>query len=132
MKSGFRWKGVSMITDFETWLLDVGFDRTFRLLEYRRPGDWTPYETEKKYIDESHYRDNHYALIKIKEAIELPDGDILIGYIDVSDVEDFWNFDDKNEWINCRKLSEIELCWNPEDDKYLEDCKEEELNDGEC
>ena len=121
-----------MIMDFETWLLDVGFDRTFRLLEYRRLGDWTPYEIEKKYIDESHYKDNHYILIKIKEAIELPNGDFLIGYIDVSDVEDFWNFDDKNEWINYRKLSEIELCWNPEDDKYLEDCKEEELNDGEC
>ena len=63
MKSRFRWKGVSMITDFETWLLDVGFDRTFRLLEYRRPGDWTPYEMEKRYIDESHYRDNHYPRV---------------------------------------------------------------------
>lgn len=110
-----------MITDFETWLLDVGFDRTFRLLEYRRPGDWTPYEIEKKYIDESHYKDNHYTFIKIKEAIELPNGDFLIGYIDVSDVEDFWDFDDEKERVNYRKLSEIELCWNPEDDMKYED-----------
>lgn len=116
-----------MITDFETWMLDVGFDRTFRMLEYRHPGDWTPYEMEKKYIDESHYKDNHYILIKIKEAIELPNGDFLIGYIDVSDVEDFWNFDDEKEWINYRKLSEIELCWNPEDDVCYRNNEEGDL-----
>ena len=74
-----------MITDFETWILDVGFDRTFRMLEYRRVGDWTPLEMEKKWMDQSQYKDNHYTLIRIKEAIELPDGDILLGYIDVTD-----------------------------------------------
>lgn len=79
--------GNKMITDFETWMLDVGMDRTFQMLEYRRPGDWTPRELESKYIDQSQYVDDRYTYIKIKEAIELPDGDILIGYIDVTDSE---------------------------------------------
>lgn len=116
-----------MMTDFETWMLDVGFDRTFRLLEYRRPGDWTPYEMEKKYIDESHYKDNHYRFIKIKEVIELPDGDILIGFIDVTFAEDFEGYDEDKEWINYRKLSEIELAWNPEDNKNYTSDEEGDL-----
>lgn len=107
----------SLITDFETWMLDVGFDRTFRMLEYRRVGDWTPLEMEKKWMDQSQYKDNHYTLIRIKEAIELPDGDILLGYIDVTDAEFLEDFDLDKECIRYRKLSEIEINWFPEDDE---------------
>ena len=106
----------SLITDFETWMLDVGFERTFRMLEYRRVGDWTPLEMEKKWMDQSQYKDNHYTLIRIKEAIELPDGDILIGYIDVTDSEWDGDFDEDKAVINYRKLSQLEICWFPEDD----------------
>lgn len=105
-----------MITDFETWMLDVGFNRTFRMLEYRRPGDWTPRELENKYIDQSQYVDDRYTYIKIKEAIELPDRDILIGYIDVTDSEWDKDFDEDKAWVNYRKLSQLEICWFPEDD----------------
>lgn len=107
-----------LITDFETWMLDVGFDRTFRILEYRRVGDWTPLEMEKKWMDQSQYKDNHYTLIRIKEAIELPDGDILIGYIDVTDLEWDGDFDEDKAVINYRKLSQLEICWCPENDEY--------------
>ena len=106
-------KGCSMITDFETWMLDVGMDRTFQMLEYRRPGDWTPRELESKYIDQSQYVDDRYTYIKIKEAIELPDGDILIGYIDVTDSEWDGGFDEDKAVINYRKLSQLEICWCP-------------------
>lgn len=112
-----------MITDFETWLLDVGMNRTFSMLEYRRPGDWTPLEASKKYIDQTHYRSDSYKLIRIKEAIKLPDGDILVGYIDVTD--DFEDFDESKAWIDYRKLSEIELAWNPEDDEPYDVSNEE-------
>lgn len=106
-----------MITDFETWMLDVGFDRTFQILEYRRPGDWTPIELENKYVDQSQYVDNRYTYIKIKEAIELPDGDILIGYIDVTVAKWDEDFEEDKAVINYRKLSQLEICWTPEDDE---------------
>ena len=32
------------ITDFETFMIDDGFHRIFRMLEKRQPGDWTPKE----------------------------------------------------------------------------------------
>ena len=106
-----------MITNFETWMLDVGFDRTFQMLEYRRAGDWTPREMENKYIDQSRYVDDRYTYIKIKEAIKLPDGDILIGYIDVTDSEWDDDFNEGKAVINYRKLSQLEICWTPEYDE---------------
>lgn len=110
-----------LITDFETWMLDVGFDRTFRMLEYRRVGDWTPLEMEKKWIDQSHYKDNQYVLIRIKEAIELPDGDILLGYIDVTNAEYLEDFDPDKECVYYKKLSQIEINWFPEDDEIKDE-----------
>ena len=41
------------MTDFETWLHDFGYDHIFRMLEIRRPGQYTPYEIDKKFEDES-------------------------------------------------------------------------------
>ena len=84
------------MTDFETWLHDFGYDHIFRMLEIRRPGQYTPYEMDKK-------------------AIELPDKDILIGVREIYDSESF-----EKEWdesvIYYKKLSEIELSYFPCDD----------------
>ena len=44
-----------IMTDFETWMLDFGQDHIFRMLEYRRPGEWTPLELSQKYTDQSRY-----------------------------------------------------------------------------
>ena len=66
-------------TDLETWLHDFE-DRVYRILEYRKPYEYTPYEMENKFIDESIYRDTHYKMVFIEEVIELPDKDILIGF----------------------------------------------------
>lgn len=109
-----------MITDFDTWMLDVGFNRTFQMLEYRRPGDWTPRELENKYVDQSQYVDDRYTYIKIKEAIKLPDGDVLIGYIDITDSEWDGDFDEDKAAINYRKLSQLEICWIPENDENID------------
>ena len=43
------------MTDFETWLHDFGYDHILRMLEIRRPGQYTPYEIDKKFADESLY-----------------------------------------------------------------------------
>ena len=44
-------------TDLETWLHDFE-DNIFRILVYRKPGQYTPYEMENKFSDESLYVDN--------------------------------------------------------------------------
>lgn len=101
------------MTDFETWLLDFGYDAIFRMLEYRRVGDWTPREMENKYIDQSEFKSSVYQFVMIKEAMELPDGDVLLGLVNIEEWSDLEKIDDK--WVNYRKLSQIELAYNPED-----------------
>lgn len=103
-----------VVTDFNEWIGSAGNTRIFRMLEYRRPGDWTPLEIERKYMDESHYVNNSYEIIQIAEAIKLPDNDILIGYRTVCEWADLEN---ENRIIHYRKLSQIELSYNPEDQK---------------
>lgn len=105
------------MTDFDTWFAGFGKERIFRMLELRRPGDWTPYELDKKFMDESRYIDNHFTCVMIKEAIKLPDGDILFGLADLGDPSDI-NLGSTT--ILYRKLSEIVLEYYPEDDEFAE------------
>lgn len=101
--------------DFDTWLHDFGYDHILRMLEFRKPGQYTPYEMDKKFEDESLYVDTHYRHIQIKEAIELPDKDILIGFREINDGMDLEKDWDKSI-IYYKKLSEIELTYFPSDD----------------
>ena len=98
--------------DFDTWLQECGYSRIFRMLEYRRVGDWTPYEIEKKFVDQFTFKDTHYAYVKIKEAVKLPDDDVLLGVQFINDSE---SLDDADPQINYRKLSQIELSYFPND-----------------
>lgn len=103
------------MTDFETWLNDFGYDHILRMLKLRKPGQYTPYEMSKKFIDESLYESDEYTFIQIKEAIELPDKDILLGFREVynrESIEEEWNKSN----IEYRKLSEVHLSYFPEDD----------------
>lgn len=102
--------------NFETWLNDFGHNHILRMLEIRRPGQYTPYEMDKKFKDESLYIDCHYRHIQIKEAIELPDKDILIGFREVFDIEDIEEPWEKSI-IYYKKLSEIELTYFPYDEE---------------
>ena len=105
--------------DLETFMHDVGEDRIFQLLIYKKV--YTPYEQEQKFRDESVYTDNSYQDIKIKEVIPL-DGDILLGVQPLFDYEDL---DSENPRIEYHKLSDIELSYNPATEK-------EYLYEGEC
>ena len=98
----------------EEWVNDLG-DKVLRMLELRKPGQYTPYEMENKFIDESLYKDNHYTHIQIKELIELPDKDVLVGYRVVYDLESL-NADWSDSIIYYKKLSEIELSHFPGDE----------------
>ena len=51
----------------------------FRYWIYRKV--YTPYEIENKYTDESMYEDCFCKLAYIRECIDLPNGDILIGFL---------------------------------------------------
>ena len=46
-------------TDLDTWLHDFGND-IFRILVYRKRGQYTPYEMKNKFSDESLYISNDY------------------------------------------------------------------------
>lgn len=87
------------MTDFQTWLLDYGYDRLFRV--------WI-------YHPEENYRDEECNYVFIKEAIELPDGDILLGLHFIFSCEDF---DNENPDIEYHKLSETFLAYYPNDIK---------------
>lgn len=93
--------------DFETWLHDYG-DRVYRYWVYKRM--FTPCEQEAKYSDQCCYEDEICQYGIIKEAVELPDGDILLGFVDPDDegtrVEGY---------ITYQKLSEISLAFCPLD-----------------
>lgn len=106
------------MVDFDEWLHNFG-GHIIRILEIRRPGQYTPYEIEKKFEDESLYIDNHYRHIQIKEAIKLPDNDILIGFREIYDEEDLEQPWEKSI-IYYKKLSEIELTYFPCDEEKEE------------
>ena len=65
--------------DFETYLHDEGSDRIFKVL--RRRKIFTPFEQEKKYVDEDEYT-SVYDTCTIESVIALPN-DFLIGLRDI-------------------------------------------------
>lgn len=102
--------------NIDDWLKENMYTTIFRMLEIRKPGQYTPYEIDNKFIDQSLYKDDHYEHIQIKEAILLPDNDVLIGYRTVYDFDSLGQ-DWKGSVINYKKLSEIELSCFPDDQK---------------
>lgn len=90
--------------DIHTWLSDVGEERVFRMWVFKKM--FTPYEQDEKFSDESVYIDDTCKFVMIKEIIELPDGDLLIGFQDT---------DSDIEYLEYLKLSEIRLDYNPND-----------------
>lgn len=96
------------MTDFETWLHDYG-DRTYRYWIYKRM--FTPQEQAEKWSDQCIFEDEHCNYGIIKEAIELPDGDILLGFINPDTEEDSVAYG----YIDYHKLSEIALAYYPLD-----------------
>lgn len=88
------------ITDMETWLLDYG-DRVYRYLVYKKM--FTPYEEKNAFSDESVYENTHYELCTIEEAIDLGNGDWLLGLNTIDEDGKAYGV------IQYYKLSEIHL-----------------------
>lgn len=74
----------------------------FRYWVYRR--GFTPYEQDHKFSDESMYEDTLCNVAYIRECIQLPDGDILVGFLD-EDATDT----ERTSYVQYCKLSEIRL-----------------------
>lgn len=102
-----------VITDMETWLLDFD-ERIFRFVVYKKL--FTPYEQDKKFMDESQFEDTHFRFAFIEEAVELGNGEWLLGFREIIDGEICSN-------IDYYKLSDIQLSYFEIDQNML---KEEE------
>ena len=68
----------------EKWLGDNSH-RIYRFLVYKKL--FTPYELDKKFVDESQFEDTNYRFGFIEEAIELGNGEWLLGFREVIDDE---------------------------------------------
>lgn len=98
-----------IITDWETWLLDFGDE--FRLDVYKKSNE--------------EVREAILVNAVIRESIELPDKDILIGFIEIPEYE---SEDDKKspEIMHYYKLSDIELVTINEESKWYDEEQDEE------
>ena len=85
-------------------------ERVFRMWVFKKM--FTPYEQDEKFSDESVYEDDVCKFVMIKELIELPDGDLLIGFQDA---------DSDNLYLEYYKLSEIRLDYCQSDKERLDD-----------
>ena len=98
------------MTDFDTFLLD-NQDKIFRYYKYKKV--WTPFELDKKYSDESMFENGGYAeFVYVRQAIELPDGDVLLKLELTHNPEDdiLYQDEEDNETIyKYEKLSDIVL-----------------------
>lgn len=98
------------MTDFDTFILDNS-NKIFRYYKYKRV--WTPFELDKKYSDESIFENGGYAeFVYIRQAIELPDGDILLKMEVTNNPDDDILYQDKDEddiLFKYEKLSDIVL-----------------------
>ena len=96
--------------NMEMWLLDYS-DRLYRYLVYKKM--FTPYEQKQAFSDESIYEDDHYQLCKIEEAIDLGNGEWLLGLRDIE-------YDGRvYDIVRYYKLSEIQLTYF-ENDQSIE------------
>lgn len=102
----------NMVT-FEQWAREMSETNTvISYLVYRRPGLYTPYEQDKKYMDESIYEDSHYTQAIIRDVISLGNGDYLIGMqsiIDSDYMEEVPKFGSTDYSIEFVRLSEIRM-----------------------
>ena len=101
------------MTDFETFVLDKE-GVIFRYFKYKRV--WTPHEMEEKYSDESIYENGGYGNpVYIRQAIELPYGDILLKLENAIPPEDESLYtqeeldSEENKTYVYEKLSDISL-----------------------
>lgn len=98
-----------MCGDIWTWLQDVS-GRVFRYWVYKRM--FTPLEMEQKYVDQYVFEDSHANTGIIRECIQLPDGDFLLGFQSFDGCTSAFDLPGGLEYY---KLSEIRLAYYPAD-----------------
>ena len=105
-----------MITDMETMLIDYS-DRIYRFWVYRKM--FTPYEQQNAFMDESEYEDIRASFGIIQEAIDLGNGDWLLGFAVIFDGE-------LSGGISYYRLNEIRLEYWESDQGMLcdDECEE--------
>ena len=108
--------------DIWTYLHDTS-GRVFRYWVYKRM--FTPMEMQEQYIDQSEFTDSYASFGVIRECVQLPDGDLLIGFQDVC-IEDHDAF--YRSSISYHKISEISLeyHWCDQPESWEVDEEEEE------
>lgn len=67
-------------TDLDTWMHDNSDERIFRVWKYKRV--FTPYEQDKKFIDESVYEDEECMYAWLDEVVEFGNGRVMFGFRD--------------------------------------------------
>lgn len=86
--------------DLHTFVADNS-ERVFRYWVYKRM--FTPLEQSRNYCDQSLFEDSSASFGIIKDLVELPNGDFLIGFASVYE-------DDVSHDVYYYKLSEIRMC----------------------
>lgn len=104
-----------MVSDWETWMLDFGGDRLFRF--YVKDPVMDPQEATWS------RRDYVFTYAFIKESIELPDSDILLGFHIIMSSEDL---DVEDPPIAYYRLSNIAIEYHPHDIRQFSDYGEED------
>lgn len=108
--------------DLETFIHDIGTETIFRLYKYRKL--FTPFEQDKKYTDETVFENGGYPeYVRIVNAIELPDGDVLLQLLEdipISERDDDYG-KQKNVYL-YEKLSDIKLEeWESDNIEYSDE-----------
>lgn len=98
-----------VITDMETWVLDES-ERIYRYQVYKRM--FTPYEQKNAFVDESQFESDYYSFGKIEEAVELGNGEWLIGIRQIID-------NDLSDSISFYRLGDIQLSVFDDDKNML-------------
>lgn len=105
------------VTDMKTWVC-MNLSKTFRYSVYKRV--FTPYEQKMAYMDESEFTSTHYKFAKIHDAVDLGNGNWLIG---------FWtNFDDEenpDKIIEYHRLEDIKISYFEYDENFSDDYEPE-------
>lgn len=102
--------------DMKTWIRD-NEGRIYSYLVYKKL--FTPYEQEHTFMDESQFEDIQYRTALIEEAIELGNGDWLIGFREIID-------DEVCGIIHYHRLSDIQIALFEQDQNMLQQESEED------
>lgn len=106
------------MTDLETFIHDSD-NIIFRMYKYKRL--YTPYEIDQKFSDESIFENGNYPIyVMIKQAIELPDGDVLLKLLEVKPIYDRTeDYLESSDIYLYERLSDIVL------EEHIKDYEEE-------